>query len=319
MGKRIFLFVILIRALAAITITNAHYTGVYPSDLIANGGLLGDVLFFAVSGFCLTNSTGGFGKWYLKRFIRIYIPVWVITIVYLGLGIYTISSFGSFFNTFFWPTHWHFIASIILLYIPMFFVAKYLVFDHKKYWIIAILLFIVQLFVYIRFYDYSYYHIDTVREPMIEFIFFQSMLLGLNYRWRCENLGDIDKKISTFKILSGVLMLILYFGSKMLFVNYPAIAPLQIINQIVLWGLLFVIFDIFMKLENHLGVISNTSVWRCISFLSDRTLEIYLVQYVIIAKCKFGVFPFNWLALTTIILISATILHYISQRILKLI
>ena len=49
MAKEIYLFIILIRAIAAITITNAHYTGVYPTDLIANGGLLGDVLFFAVS------------------------------------------------------------------------------------------------------------------------------------------------------------------------------------------------------------------------------------------------------------------------------
>lgn len=38
MSKRIFLFIVLMRALAAIVITNAHYTGVYPTDLIANGG-----------------------------------------------------------------------------------------------------------------------------------------------------------------------------------------------------------------------------------------------------------------------------------------
>ena len=41
-------FVTVLRALAACIITNAHYTGVYPTDLIANGGLLGDVIFFAV-------------------------------------------------------------------------------------------------------------------------------------------------------------------------------------------------------------------------------------------------------------------------------
>ena len=41
-----FYFITLLRALATIIITNAHYTGIYPSDIIANGGLLGDVLFF---------------------------------------------------------------------------------------------------------------------------------------------------------------------------------------------------------------------------------------------------------------------------------
>lgn len=56
MSKRIFLFIVLMRALAAIIITNSHYTGVYSTDLIANRGLLGDVMFFAVSGFCLSNT-----------------------------------------------------------------------------------------------------------------------------------------------------------------------------------------------------------------------------------------------------------------------
>lgn len=60
MGRQIFLFIVLVRAIAAIVITNSHYTGVYPTDLIANGGLLGDVLFFAVSGYCLSNIKDAF-------------------------------------------------------------------------------------------------------------------------------------------------------------------------------------------------------------------------------------------------------------------
>lgn len=317
MAKRIFLFVILIRALAAATITNAHYTGVYPSDIIANGGLLGDVLFFSVSGFCLANTSEPFKKWYTRRFLRIYIPTWVITIFYLAIGAYTINNWESIVFTFIWPTHWHFIASIIILYIPLFFVSKYLVFRKKTYWITVSSLFIIQLLIYLGFYDYSYYHIDTVREPMIEFIFFQSLLLGLYYRWRCETNGDINKSLKPLKILVGVCLLIFYFVSKMLFVHYPGIAPFQIINQVILWGLLYVIFDIFMKLESHLAKISKSIIWKWIAFISDRTLEIYLVQYVIIAKCKIGFFPINWIVLTTIIIISASILHHISQKILK--
>lgn len=50
MGKQFFLFIVVIRALAAVVITNSHYTGVYPTDLIANGGLLGDVLFLLFPG-----------------------------------------------------------------------------------------------------------------------------------------------------------------------------------------------------------------------------------------------------------------------------
>ena len=57
-------FVTFLRALATCLITNAHYTGVYPTDLIANGGLIGDVVFFAVSGYCLYNAKGNFFGWY---------------------------------------------------------------------------------------------------------------------------------------------------------------------------------------------------------------------------------------------------------------
>lgn len=201
MAKKTFLFIVLIRALAAIVITNSHYTGVYPTDLIANGGLLGDVLFFAVSGFCLANTDASFGRWYLRRFVRVYIPSWVMTVIYIILGAYVVAGWQDIVKFFVWPTHWHFVASIILLYIPLFFVSKYIEMNTKNYRRMAIGLLVVQIILYITIYDASYYHIDNVREPMIEFLFFQSMILGLHYRWRSQQCNDEYKKLD--KILMG--------------------------------------------------------------------------------------------------------------------
>ena len=76
-------FVTVLKALAACLITNAHYTGIYPTDIIANGGLIGDVLFFAVSGYCLYNIKFGFVKWYSKRIVRCYLPVLIATAIYM--------------------------------------------------------------------------------------------------------------------------------------------------------------------------------------------------------------------------------------------
>ena len=87
-------FVTVLRALAAMIITNAHYVGVYPTDLIANGGLLGDVIFFAVSGFCLANPKLGFFRWYGKRISRIYPQVWLITLLYALIGIFSFAESG---------------------------------------------------------------------------------------------------------------------------------------------------------------------------------------------------------------------------------
>ena len=78
-------FATVLRALAAMLITNSHYTGVYPTDFIANGGLLGNVIFFAVSGFCLCNPKQSFPRWYGKRIVRMYPQIWIITALYLLL------------------------------------------------------------------------------------------------------------------------------------------------------------------------------------------------------------------------------------------
>lgn len=316
MAKKFFLFIVLIRALAAMVITNAHYTGVYPTDLIANGGLLGDVLFFAVSGFCLASTNGSFGKWYLKRFVRVYIPSWIMTIGYMILGAYVVTGWQDIVEFFAWPTHWHFVASIILLYVPLFFVSKYMEMNTKNYWRMAAGLLVVQLVLYFTVYDASYYHIDKVREPMIEFLFFQSMILGLHYRWRSQQCNDEYKPLSKLEIGGGILLLGVYFASKMLFVKMPSISEFQITNQVVLWALLYVLFDIFMKLEPKLRKIEGSKVWSCIKFVSDRTLEIYLVQYVILDYCKIGPFPLNWLLLTTTIIVAAVILRWVSQQVI---
>ena len=81
-------FITVLRALAACIITNSHYVGVYPTDLIANGGLFGDVIFFAVSGFCLTNVKNSFPKWYGKRLVRVFPAFIIISVIYILLGIH---------------------------------------------------------------------------------------------------------------------------------------------------------------------------------------------------------------------------------------
>lgn len=111
--------------------------------------------------------------------------MWVITIVYVLLGAYEVNSLIDGIKWFVHPTKYHFVASITLLYIPLYFVAKYLTLTRKNFLLLSIGLFVAQLLVYFTIYDTSYYHIDKVREPMIEFLFFLSMALGLFFREEC--------------------------------------------------------------------------------------------------------------------------------------
>lgn len=325
-GKKYFYFITLLRAFAALIITNAHYTGIYPSDIIANGGLLGDVIFFSVSGFCLASPKFPFIQWYPKRLWRIYAVVWIATLAYVLLGAWTINNAVDAVKWFIHPTKYHFIASITLLYIPLYFVAKYVDLNKRNYTIASLGLLAVQIVLYFCVYDKSYYHIDKVREPMIEFLFFQSMLLGLYFRGQCSrgtlsvnNLKWGGQKIVLWSCLA--VMLAVYFASKMLFVKRASISDFQLLSQIVLFISLFFLFRCTYTLEDTLKKNSDSWLWKIVVFLSDHTLEIYCVQYVIIDGVRnMGLsFPINWLVLTTTILFAATLLRWISQKVIKLV
>ena len=322
--KKYFYFITLLRALAAIIITNAHYTGIYPSDIIANGGLLGDVIFFSVSGFCLASPRIPFRQWYPKRLWRIYAVVWIATLAYILLGAWVVKNAIDAVKWFIHPTKYHFIASITLLYIPLYFVAKYVGLNKKNYTIAALGLLLVQLLLYFCVYDKSYYHIDKVREPMIEFLFFQSMLLGLYFRKQCTkglmtvgNSNWTGRKMTLWTILA--VMLAMYFASKMLFVKCVSISEFQLLNQVVLFIALLFMFRCAYTLEEKLKKRSDCWLWKIVVFLSDHTLEIYCVQYVIIDwVLNMGLsFPLNWLVLTTAILLAATLLRWLSQKVIK--
>lgn len=301
-------FITCLRALAACVITNAHYTDVYPTDLIANGGLIGDILFFAVSGYCLYHVKFSFPRWYGKRLYRIYPSVIIITLIYLMMGFYPITSENAI-SWFIYPTHYHFIASIVVLYIAYYIVMKMETF-RKHLLVIMLSIGVVWLLVYLLFYDKSVYHIDNVYEPMIRFLFFESMLLGAYFR---QNDEKYRNHFSWWYVIAFLITFVAYFASKMMFSKRASIAIFQPINQILIFAVLFFIFRIFAGIDHKLERLPNP-LKAVIGFLSKITLEIYLVQYVIEDSLRsIAPFPLNWLVLTVTILVSAIVLHLICK------
>lgn len=298
-------FITALRALAACLITNAHYTGVYPTDLIANGGLIGDIIFFAVSGYCLCSCKGNFAKWYGKRVWRIYLPVVLMTAIYMILGFYSMNAEHNFVWWYLYPTYYHFIASIIVLYIPFYIIMKIPQLKKRIPLIMAIIA-VVYLLVYVIFYDKSYYHIDTVREPMIRFLFMESMLLGAYFKINDEKFRN---KFSWVSLVMSVVCFGGYFASKLLFSKMASISSLQVINQLIIFAFLFFVFRLFAGIDDKLEKLPKW-IKKCITFISQITLEIYLVQYVIIDLLRtIAPFPINWLALTASIILAAFALH----------
>ena len=313
-------FITFLRALAACLITNAHYTGIYPTDLIANGGLLGDVLFFAVSGYCLFHvkyplSVSGFGRWYGRRVLRVYTPVLIMTVVFMIIGRYRLSDDQGVFWWYVYPTYYHFVSSILILYIPFFFIMKIPALRGRLP-LIMIILAGIWMLLYWTVYDRSFYHIDSVHEPMIRLLFLESMLLGA---WFRQHDGELRNRFRWSGLTGTVILLVVYFASKLSFSGRAALAPLQFVNQFAIFALLYFLFRTFSGLDARLEKLP-VPVKRVIQFISDMTLEIYVVQYVIIDVIREQslFFPLNWFALTAAILIAAYILHQIVSAIYKL-
>lgn len=305
-------FITCLRALAACLITNSHYTGIYPSDLIANGGLIGDVLFFAVSGYCLYNVKASFPKWYVKRVWRIYPPVWIATLLYVLVGAYSFSD-NSFLYWFVYPTYYHFIASIVLLYIPYYFIVKIRVLrDHIP--LIMLLIGIVMLGLYVFAYNKTYYHIDNVREPFIRFLFMESMLMGAYFR---KEEKFFRNNISVKYPILAILSFAAYFISKTVFSKITVLSDFQIVNQLIIFVLLYTVFRTGIGMDAKLDILPK-SIKSCITFVAGLTLEIYVVQYVLIDVLRpfFG-FPLNWCVITASIVLAAWGLHNICRGLYK--
>lgn len=307
-------FITFLRAMAACLITNAHYTGVYPTDLIANGGLIGDIIFFAVSGYCLTNVKKSFPSWYGKRVLRCYTPVVIMTAIYMILGFYSLSDHNGFW-WYVYPTYYHFVASIIVLYIPFYLIMKVDFLKKNIPWIM-VFVGVVYVVVYLFGYDKSYYHIDTVREPFIRFLFMESMLLGAEFKL---NDTKFRNKFSMIYPVAAIGLFILYFASKLAFSKEIVALEYQIINQIAIFLLLYFILRTFAALDSKLESMPK-GIKMCVDFLAKITLEIYVVQYVLIDLMRtIAPFPLNWFAITVSILATAYILHIVSNKAIALI
>ena len=53
-GSKVLLSIVYLRVIATFLITNSHFKNIWPISALASGGLLGDILFFAISGYCLS-------------------------------------------------------------------------------------------------------------------------------------------------------------------------------------------------------------------------------------------------------------------------
>ncbi len=304
-------FINYLRTIATILITNSHYSNIWPIADLAAGGLLGNILFFATSGFCLFNVKENFGKWYLKR-LRVYPVMILFTLLTILGGGYTLQSGTDVVRLFLYPTNYIFLVWLMLCYV-IFYVVAWLSkrYDKITGTTLAVVLGI-WILTYFIFIDKSVYHIDDVSKPFILFLYFSSMLVGALFKKHIDKFG----KIKIVNIVLLFVSLIVYFGSKIAFSKIQFIVFWQIFNQLSILVVLYFMFAVFIGLEDCFKKIPNW-INKAVKFVAGITLHIYLVQFVVIRAFESLIFPLNFLVTTVMILAAASALYFAEYFIRK--
>lgn len=310
-------FINLLRVLAAVCITNSHFANVWPISGIASGGMLGDVLFFAISGYCLYRpefKMQDFGRWYIKRIRRIYITVILIALLtcfFTGLP----ASASGWLHTFIYPTNYHFVSSIMMLYI-----VYYVWMNLLKRWkisigISAVFFSVAVLIVYVLTFDKSWYHIDMVENHFIRFLFFAAMLLGAYFREAEQKIEKLTSNNAWKNGMLAIVSIIVYFAVRLAVPRFGLYAV-----QILTWAaILFASYCIIRWAESlELFLIKLPGkVKGILEYFAGITLQIYLVQFPIIERFETFVFPINLLVITIAIIVAAAVVCWLDHDIQK--
>jgi hypothetical protein len=111
----------LIFAVAVWLIFNSHTEAFHPYPWMAADGMLGNALFYFISGFGIQSSLSGraqgFGEFAARRLVRIYVPLLIVGLIFwVTLDRNTKADFFQAFATYVYPTNYTYIKVILPCY-----------------------------------------------------------------------------------------------------------------------------------------------------------------------------------------------------------
>lgn len=288
-------FVMYLKALACILITNSHCRNIYPVYFLALGGGHGNAIFFILSGFCLAAISKPFGAWMKRRVFRL-IPS-LIALIFISIVIYSHDNYGIVnFITLIINRYWFVFA--ILLFYPFYYLVIHNFSNKKAIYILSGYI-IIYMYIYCFVLDKTRFVIEKEGfSPIKVFFYFSLFLIG----------GIIQKNVALIKEIKNSIQI-------------RNILLITILFSIFIWGCVYGIIMIFHKglvfqILIHISIfIFGVSVLLlaivveylfkfCISFpkfldkiiksIADSTLEIYLVQVTFIELIEKYKFPLNF-------------------------
>lgn len=302
-------FIDILRAFAALIITNSHFDSLYPHPAFSTGGAFGNAVFFIVSGFCLIHADISFPIWYQKRLLRIYPQVWLASgLRLLATDIAPAAGIGGLLAFFIYPTAYWFVASILVCYGLYYAVMRTALRRHIP--LLILLLAVIYGICYFFFLDTSVMIIEEYLSFRSIF-YFLVMLTGSWLRLKLEEQGGSDAIFSNVKRSAALTLLsaLLWALSYVLILKVPGFIRLQFLVHVFVFLFTASLLCFCIGRKDKLVLKAGSLPDRAVRLLSSVTLEIYLIQYSVIPHCAALPFPGNTLLALAAIIAGAWILH----------
>lgn len=307
MSKKIYYNEItILKVIATFLITWFHFKWTVPKDyaFLFVGGAIGNSLFFYASGYLLKFRDEQFkGEWILKKITRLYPSVWVFLTLTLFLG----NNLSVNWQNYLYPTPFWFINCILFFYLIIYLFRKFFSDCHitKGGYIFLISVFFIYVVNYFINVDHSKIVLD---DGSINswFCFFFLFVWGYRDSISKKYYNGTYKSALYFPFFIGLFYLYKTIGSKseiavfLQFIIIPLLLSLTVLSARY--------FASFLYKIN----ISETKKY-IISYISNLTLDIYIVQVFIINKLMPSIiFPLNICVIFLVILISGIIVQYLA-------
>lgn len=297
--KKKWQFILYLKALACILITNSHCRNIYPLFFLAVGGGHGNAIFFVLSGFCLATINTPFIVWMKRRVRRIIPPL--ISAIIMSLFIIRIEQINitGLCKYFIWVVNQYWFVFAILIFYPFYYVV-FKKFSLKKMMYVYGGILIIYMYAYCFVLDTKQFVIEREGfSPIKVFFYFSIFLTGGVIQKRLCLVKKIRNPIRTRNIVFMIIIVsgIIWASVYGLITIFNIGLNLQFLIHVSIFIFSVCILEFAIIEESIIGFRTSLSrkLKTIVSIIADSTLEIYLVQVTfgkIIEKINF---PFSLL------------------------
>lgn len=288
-----------LKCIACLLVINTHITAMYPARLgfLAWGGYFANSIFFFASGYCLTNVSKAFPKWYCKRFIRIYTP-YLLALPFLYFAGRLAG--WNWINILMPFKEYHFIPSILFLYIVYYFLTKL---NQKTSFGYLPQVLVLGLTVLL----YFIFLFDKKKSPIDHFSFIETVtyLIPMLLGGLAKEGKLIKNKLVCVGLVSITFAIYIYQSFR------PFTGYLKILQPCI--GLFFAygLGCFLLLIEDKLKEM------KLVNFIASVTLECYIVQFISRSAFTSTGFPTNIVYHAICSIAVAYCLHMISGLIVN--